>query len=331
MRTLDSLIWDIADIQAGEAVIICHDPTLDLTRTALSSGAEVVFADADYTRCQEARALGAEVVGDVRIDDYLSGASGTAVAIGEMPKSLARLDYLARSIASAGYSQARVVLGANNKHLSRGMNAVLGESFQDVAASLGRGKFRCLVASGPRDDVSYAPVRGDGLVAVGGVFSGAKPDRGGELLRSCLPDEPGRLLVQIHHLVVDGVSYKLSLLPSGVVRQGKLSVIGNGVVINWRLPKEGAPIWFDTWAIPKSAQNVDEAHAFINHLLEPGVIAPISDFLGYPNPNVPGMELVGAEIADDHDLTPTPELQKSLYVVQPLPQKIERVRTRAWT
>lgn len=194
MRTLDSLIWDIADIQAGEAVIICNDPTLDLTRTALSSGAEVVVADPDYTRCQEARALGAEVVGDVRIDDYLSGASGTAVAIGEMPKSLARLDYLARSIASAGFSQARVVLGANNKHLSRGMNAVLGESFQDVAASLGRGKFRCLVASGPRDDVSYAPVRGDGLVAVGGVFSGAKPDRGGELLRSCLPDEPGRLL-----------------------------------------------------------------------------------------------------------------------------------------
>lgn len=193
MRTLDSLIWDIADIQAGEAVIICNDPTLDLTRTALSSGAEVVFADADYTRCQEARALGAEVVGDVRIDDYLSGASGTAVAIGEMPKSLARLDYLARSIASAGFSQARVVLGANNKHLSRGMNAVLGESFQDVAASLGRGKFRCLVASGPRD-VTYELVRGDGLVAIGGVFSGAKPDRGGELLRSCLPDEPGRLL-----------------------------------------------------------------------------------------------------------------------------------------
>ena len=105
----------------------------------------------------------------------------------------------------------------------------------------------------------------------------------------------------------------------------------NGVVVDMRLPKEGAPIWFDTWAIPKSAKNVDEAHAFINHLLEPKVIAPISDFLGYPNPNVPGMQLVGAEIADDHDLTPTPELQKSLYVVQPLPQKIERVRTRAWT
>jgi len=30
-------------------------------------------------------------------------------------------------------------------------------------------------------------------------------------------------------------------------------------------------------------------------------------------------------------LTPTPEALKTLYVVQPLPQKLERVRTRVWT
>ncbi|TIW42099.1 MAG: adenylosuccinate synthase, partial [Mesorhizobium sp.] len=35
-----------------------------------------------------------------------------------------------------------------------------------------------------------------------------------------------------HTLVVDGKVYKLSLLPSGVVRQGKLSIIGNGVVFD---------------------------------------------------------------------------------------------------
>ncbi|MEN3791152.1 adenylosuccinate synthase [Fulvimarina sp. MAC3] len=35
-----------------------------------------------------------------------------------------------------------------------------------------------------------------------------------------------------HTLVIDGVSYKLSLLPSGIVREGKLSVIGNGVVFD---------------------------------------------------------------------------------------------------
>ena len=35
-----------------------------------------------------------------------------------------------------------------------------------------------------------------------------------------------------HTLVIDGVEYKLSLLPSGIVRPGKISVIGNGVVVD---------------------------------------------------------------------------------------------------
>ena len=42
-----------------------------------------------------------------------------------------------------------------------------------------------------------------------------------------------------HTLVIDGVTYKLSLLPSGIVRKGKLSVIGNGVVLDpWHLVQE---------------------------------------------------------------------------------------------
>ncbi len=42
-----------------------------------------------------------------------------------------------------------------------------------------------------------------------------------------------------HTLVIDGVTYKLSLLPSGIVRKGKLSIIGNGVVVDpWALMLE---------------------------------------------------------------------------------------------
>jgi len=102
-------------------------------------------------------------------------------------------------------------------------------------------------------------------------------------------------------------------------------------VVDWRLPREGAPIWFDTWAIPASAANVDQAHAFLNYLLEPKVIAAISDYLGYPNANRLGMPLVTAAIRDDPNLVPSGERLKKLYVVQPLPQPIERVRTRAWS
>ena len=46
-----------------------------------------------------------------------------------------------------------------------------------------------------------------------------------------------------HTLVIDGVSYKLSLLPSGVLRPGKLSVIGNGVVVDpWAFLAEVAKL-----------------------------------------------------------------------------------------
>ena len=42
-----------------------------------------------------------------------------------------------------------------------------------------------------------------------------------------------------HTLVIDGVTYKLRLLPSGIVRKNKISIIGNGVVVDpWALLDE---------------------------------------------------------------------------------------------
>ena len=42
-----------------------------------------------------------------------------------------------------------------------------------------------------------------------------------------------------HTLVINGTTYKLRLLPSGIVRDNKISIIGNGVVIDpWALPEE---------------------------------------------------------------------------------------------
>lgn len=223
MRALDQLMLDVAGLGAGaaggdggaepatepaiepSAIVVTEDPTGDLVRAALdaarASGVEVVFCDPDYARCANAATLGARVVGDTRLDEFLAefvagrgeGVSGEALAIGQAPKSLARLDYVATSLSV--FDAATVVLGGNNKHLARSMNDVLAQSFDHVAASRGRGKFRCLVATGPIH-ATYEPVRGDGLVAIGGVFSGAKPDRGGELLRAALPPaaELGRVL-----------------------------------------------------------------------------------------------------------------------------------------
>lgn len=64
-----------------------------------------------------------------------------------------------------------------------------------------------------------------------------------------------------------------------------------GIEIAYVIPKEGANLWFDMLAIPRDSSNVKEAHAFINYLLKPEVIAQVSDAVGYANPNPKAGEL----------------------------------------
>ncbi|MXR67967.1 polyamine ABC transporter substrate-binding protein [Shewanella insulae] len=105
----------------------------------------------------------------------------------------------------------------------------------------------------------------------------------------------------------------------------------NGQVIGYAIPKEGSNLWFDMLAIPADARNVKNAHTFINYLLRPEVIAPITNYVAYANPNVPAQELVDEEIRNDAAIYPTPEVLSRLYVADVRPMKAQRVMTRVWT
>ena len=71
-----------------------------------------------------------------------------------------------------------------------------------------------------------------------------------------------------HTLVIDGVTYKLSLLPSGVVRPNKLSVIGNGVVLDPRaliaeidrLKEQGVAVTRDNLRVAENATLILPLH-----------------------------------------------------------------------
>lgn len=106
---------------------------------------------------------------------------------------------------------------------------------------------------------------------------------------------------------------------------------GNGVKVEYRIPKEGTAAWFDVLAIPKDAQNVEQAHAFLNYLLRPEVVAPISDHVAYANPNQAADKLISAELRDNPNVYPPIEVQAKLFSVEMLPPKMERLRTRTWT
>jgi adenylosuccinate synthase len=79
-----------------------------------------------------------------------------------------------------------------------------------------------------------------------------------------------------HTLVIDGRTYKLSLLPSGVVRAGKLSIIGNGVVIDpWALLEEidglrgqGVAIGPDSLRIAENAPLILPLHGELDRTRE---------------------------------------------------------------
>ena len=79
-----------------------------------------------------------------------------------------------------------------------------------------------------------------------------------------------------HTLVIDGVRYKLSLLPAGVVRAGKQSVIGNGVVIDpWALLAEietlagqGVVVTPDTLTVAENATLILPLHRQLDLLRE---------------------------------------------------------------
>lgn len=97
------------------------------------------------------------------------------------------------------------------------------------------------------------------------------------------------------------------------------------------IPKEGANLWFDTLAIPVDAGNVKEAHAFINYLLQPDVIAGISDYVGYANPNLPARELMDEEVRTDARVYPPQEVLDKLYINHELSVKAQREMNDSWT
>jgi putrescine transport system substrate-binding protein len=104
-----------------------------------------------------------------------------------------------------------------------------------------------------------------------------------------------------------------------------------GVNIAYSIPKEGGALWFDMLAIPKDSSNVKEAHAFINYLLKPEVIAQVSDYVGYANPNPGSDKLMEQSIRTDEAVYPPQAVLDKTYVSVELPANIQRLMTRSWT
>jgi putrescine transport system substrate-binding protein len=104
----------------------------------------------------------------------------------------------------------------------------------------------------------------------------------------------------------------------------------NGIALKYMIPKEGSLLWFDMLAIPKDAPHPDSAHLFINYLMDPRVIAHISDYIGNANANSVATPLLEKATASDTAIYPSSADEQRLFVQTEDPPEQLRTITRIW-
>jgi putrescine transport system substrate-binding protein len=106
---------------------------------------------------------------------------------------------------------------------------------------------------------------------------------------------------------------------------------GNGITVGYSIPKEGALQWFDVLAIPADSENKDEAHAFINFMMDARITANNTNYVWYANANTASLPMVDQEILDDPGIFPTDEARAKLWGGKVYDSKTTRMITRLWT
>lgn len=106
---------------------------------------------------------------------------------------------------------------------------------------------------------------------------------------------------------------------------------GNGVKVDFTIPKEGAPVWFDMLAVPADASNTQEAFRMVNYLLRPDVMAGITNYVAFANANKASYPLINSDILQDKRIYPGDDVKQNLFPLKVKPNKIDKAVTRLWT
>ncbi|MEM9250624.1 MAG: polyamine ABC transporter substrate-binding protein [Pseudomonadota bacterium] len=105
----------------------------------------------------------------------------------------------------------------------------------------------------------------------------------------------------------------------------------NGVEIAYYAPKEGALMWFDQMAIPVDAPNPENAHVFLNFIMDAQNMAQASNYVYYANGNLASKEFLVEDVIGDTAIYPDETTLENLYTTSPYGPRVQRVVTRMWT
>jgi putrescine transport system substrate-binding protein len=103
------------------------------------------------------------------------------------------------------------------------------------------------------------------------------------------------------------------------------------VEVVYVIPREGAPLWTDLVQVPVDAPHPENAHRFIDYLLEPEVIAQITNAVGQANGNAASLPHVAESIRNDPAIYPSSEVYRRLTIDRTWSPEQTREVNRAWT
>jgi len=105
----------------------------------------------------------------------------------------------------------------------------------------------------------------------------------------------------------------------------------SGVEVRYVVPREGALMWVDLLAIPSGAPHPAAAYRFLDYLLEPAVIAGVSNVSKYANANRDATSLVDPALRADPGVYPPEDVRARLHLVSAESPEYTRARVAAWT
>ncbi len=113
--------------------------------------------------------------------------------------------------------------------------------------------------------------------------------------------------------------------------RARARAVGVNVNLAFSVPKEGGNQNFSSLLIPAGAPHPQAAYQFLNFMLQPAVIAEITNEIYYGNDNIASRPLVNPAILSDPSLYPTPEIEARLFRATEVSAATERIRQRTWT
>lgn len=105
---------------------------------------------------------------------------------------------------------------------------------------------------------------------------------------------------------------------------------GINLNLSYHVPETGAPAWIDVLCVTTDSKNKENAHKFLEYMLQPEVIAKCTNFTNYANGNLASKKFVDPAVLANPAVYPDAAVMKRLWAPKALSEEQDREMTRIW-